>query len=666
MRRATTAFCLLIVAFCAVAAHAQVFDLDYDREPVVAIDGLWRFHPGDDPHWADSTFDDSKWPLLHSDRDWSSQGYTGLSGFAWYRFRVVVPAGCPPLSLYVPQVFTSYEFYVDGVKIGDFGGLPPNAEPDHAIPQTFSLPRATSAAHTVTFAIRVWHWPGWAMYYGGGPHAVPLIGLTPLVQQHAADALAGHSWTLVDEIVLAILEGLAGLAALGLFYLQATENEYLWFGLMLLFSAAVRCFTIWADFHRFSVLTRDEITAVLTALGGLAAIAFYNRLLHGKRNWFFWLAAASAIAGACVQFADGFLVTVKQSQAFAAFLLLPFSAWVLTLLIRAARAGLDDARLLLLPVLLQQAANLTGELLWLSYLAGWQRKFPQADVTLSHWPFYFTLTDLAAALFLLTMLAILINRFTRTRHEEERFTAELDAARSVQHVLIPDDLPSIPGFTVGGVYKPASEVGGDFYQIIPLAELGCQAGDQTGGALVMVGDVSGKGLQAANTVSLIVGSLRTLADHTQQPAAVLAGLNRRLVERSGGGFTTCLVMLIDAAGGLTIATAGHLPPYRNGKELALDDGLPLGLTLDAAYEETRFQLAPGDKLTLISDGVLEARNLAGELFGFDRTRSLSTQNAAYIAAAAQDFGQEDDITVLTLVRQTEKAVNPIRLEEVAQ
>lgn len=193
-------------------------------------------------------------------------------------------------------------------------------------------------------------------------------------------------------------------------------------------------------------------------------------------------------------------------------------------------------------------------------------------------------------------------------------------------------------------------MGGDFFQVIPLAELGCVAGDQNGGMLIVVGDVSGKGLQAAMNVSLIVGSLRTLIDHTQQPAEILGGLNRRLYGRSNGGFTTCLVMFIDAAGRLTIATAGHLAPYRNGMELPLEDGLPLGLSLDAVYDESHFQLEPGDKMMMISDGVLEARNHAGELFGFDRTRALSTQDAAYVASAAQEFGQEDDITVLTLRR----------------
>lgn len=72
--------------------HAQTFDLSHPNEPVMSIDGLWRFHPGDNPAWADPNFDDSQWPLLRSDRDWELQGYNGLSGFGWYRFAVVIPA----------------------------------------------------------------------------------------------------------------------------------------------------------------------------------------------------------------------------------------------------------------------------------------------------------------------------------------------------------------------------------------------------------------------------------------------------------------------------------------------------------------------------------------------------------------------------------------------
>jgi serine phosphatase RsbU (regulator of sigma subunit) len=101
-------------------------------------------------------------------------------------------------------------------------------------------------------------------------------------------------------------------------------------------------------------------------------------------------------------------------------------------------------------------------------------------------------------------------------------------------------------------------------------------------------------------------------------------------------------------GGVIIANAGHLAPYRNGEEVCLDDGLPLGLADDFEYGETTIQLAAGDRLTMMSDGVVEAQNAARELFGFERTRAISRESAEEIAGVAQRFGQEDDITVMTL------------------
>jgi serine phosphatase RsbU (regulator of sigma subunit) len=99
---------------------------------------------------------------------------------------------------------------------------------------------------------------------------------------------------------------------------------------------------------------------------------------------------------------------------------------------------------------------------------------------------------------------------------------------------------------------------------------------------------------------------------------------------------------------ITLANAGHPEPYRNGEEIQLKSSLPLGITPDVEYAETCVQLAPGDRITFLSDGVVEARGERGGVFGFDRTREISGQPARAIADAAQEFGQEDDITVLTL------------------
>jgi serine phosphatase RsbU (regulator of sigma subunit) len=156
------------------------------------------------------------------------------------------------------------------------------------------------------------------------------------------------------------------------------------------------------------------------------------------------------------------------------------------------------------------------------------------------------------------------------------------------------------------------------------------------------------------TVSLIVGTLRTLAEYVSGPAEMLTGLNRRLEGRNAG-FATCLVLRITPEGEVTVANAGHPNAYLDGVEVSTESGLPLGITLDVEYAETRLRIDPGQTLTLVTDGVVEATAVATrELFGFDRTQAISRQAAHAIAEAAKAFGvgapQADDITVLTVAR----------------
>jgi serine phosphatase RsbU (regulator of sigma subunit) len=155
-------------------------------------------------------------------------------------------------------------------------------------------------------------------------------------------------------------------------------------------------------------------------------------------------------------------------------------------------------------------------------------------------------------------------------------------------------------------------------------------------------------MPAAMTVSLLIGTFRTLAHYTQSPSEILASMNQRMLARSNGGFTTCLVARIRPSGQLTVANAGHIPPYLAGRELALNNGLPLGISADVTYSESVFALTASQQLTLLTDGVPEAQNKQRKLLGFDRTIALSTQPAESIANAAQHFGQNDDITVLTI------------------
>jgi serine phosphatase RsbU (regulator of sigma subunit) len=121
-----------------------------------------------------------------------------------------------------------------------------------------------------------------------------------------------------------------------------------------------------------------------------------------------------------------------------------------------------------------------------------------------------------------------------------------------------------------------------------------------------------------------------------------------MLGRGQGGFTTCLVLRVDPDGLLTVANAGHIAPYLAGHELPLENGLPLGLAPESTYPESTFKLPPEAQLTLLTDGVVEARDKDGTLFGFERTAVASTDSALKIAKTAELFGQDDDITVLTV------------------
>ncbi len=236
--------------------------------------------------------------------------------------------------------------------------------------------------------------------------------------------------------------------------------------------------------------------------------------------------------------------------------------------------------------------------------------------------------------FPLAVLVVFLFRFTQQQRENAQMIGELEAARSMQSLLVPATPPNTPGFAVESVYLPASEVGGDFFQI--------QAAED-GSLLIVLGDVSGKGLKAAMTVSTIVGALRN--EKSRQPSPILANLNRVLHDQITG-FVTCCAVLISADGRTTIANAGHLSPYLDGAELTIEAGLPLGIVAEGGYAETHHDLAPGERLTFVSDGVVEAINHKRELFGFNRTQKISSESAEIIANTAKEFGQEDDITVV--------------------
>ena len=169
--------------------------------------------------------------------------------------------------------------------------------------------------------------------------------------------------------------------------------------------------------------------------------------------------------------------------------------------------------------------------------------------------------------------------------------------------------------------------------------------------MIVAGDVTGKGLKAGMLVALLVGAIRSTVELNNDPEFVLKALNRRLLGR-GDSQATCLAMRIDEDGLVTLANAGHLPPYLNGQPLEIEGSLPLGVLSVADTTVICFKLAEGDRLILLSDGIAEAIDANGQLFGFDRVHELlqTRLSATELANAAQSFGQEDDISVIYVTR----------------
>jgi len=226
---------------------------------------------------------------------------------------------------------------------------------------------------------------------------------------------------------------------------------------------------------------------------------------------------------------------------------------------------------------------------------------------------------------------------------------EIAQARHVQQVLIPEKLPQINDLHINSEYRPAREVGGDFFQIIPK--------EDDGTSLIVFGDVTGKGLQAGMLVALIVGAIRASAQHDTSPRRILEALNEQLCERESAS-ATCMVLRFAPDGVIELANAGQLPPYLNGVEMQIEGALPLGILPGMDFPVTSFRLEPGDSLMLMSDGVAEAQNANGELFGFERIEEMlrNRTTTAEIATAAQVFGQTDDILVLRVERSAPRAV----------
>ena len=258
-------------------------------------------------------------------------------------------------------------------------------------------------------------------------------------------------------------------------------------------------------------------------------------------------------------------------------------------------------------------------------------------------------------------VAQLVREQQAEAEERERIQQELQVAALIQQTLLPKELPAIPGWHVDAFYRPARAVGGDFYDFIALDD---------GRLGVVIGDVTDKGVPAALVMATCRSMLRAAAQRHTSPAAVLADVNDALVpEIPPAMFVTCLYAIIDTeAGELVFANAGHNLPYVRTADGVVElraTGMPLGLMPAMPYDEKSYSMASGEVMVLTSDGITEAHDPDGEMYGFPRLMSRVARkpsNGDMVAAVVRDLEeftgadveQEDDIT-LVVVRRTSSA-----------
>lgn len=635
-------------------------------QSAVDLFGPWRFHIGDDPQWSGANFDDAGWEQvsLRSPDDsaqpdlgaslpvtgWTAQGHPEHAGYAWYRLRVNVEGAKGRLALKMPDGFDdAYEVFVNGRKIGHFGFFGRHRVLAYSSqPRGFRLP-ADLRDGPMIIAIRMWMDPAtrFSVPDAGGLHGPPMLGLAP-----AIDTEVRVDWDDVShDIGSGFLETLVLLLALGVslthFWLDRSDRAYLWLGLVALTTLLGNLILLLVNFTTMipQVIATLSREAVLTPVRiGLWVIFWAAWFGLGPPAWLrrsVWGLVAVLVLGTAMLRPPlhGEVIPLHASV-----FLVPLTLWVKLalagLLIWVAYRGIRENRtdgLLALPIIvLAIFANYQHEL-----------RFLHIPITFSLWNFNFSLGQIStmASLLLVTLLAS--RRFLLAQRQKVQWQLEIEQARELQSVLIPRTLPPTPGLDIESEYRPSREVGGDFFQIIP--------DPRDSSVLIIVGDVTGKGLRAGMLVALIVGAIDLAARQSVSPAQLLSMLNGRLCAR-GYATATCLVLRIQADGSVLLTNAGHLPPYLNGKEIDMDGALPLGTLPDADCTEVAFQLQAGDTLTLFTDGVVEAQDKQGKLFGFDRMSAMIAEHCSpsQIADAAQNFGQEDDILVLRLKRTVDQ------------
>jgi len=657
------------------AVAEGVVDATRMGSPLV-LDKDWRVGITANPAAAEPGFDDSNWKLRNAgesldevpDLDQPNDGtskdkFAGLKDngphpFVWFRMHIKLAQDHGPIALLIQLPVSQsmgmtigsggpgVDIFANGKEIepeGPHGNAPGRYQEISRI-YNLAVPPSDS---DLTLVVRTFYLPvGLTAYTNFFSTRTLMLGNPAVLNQDLEMWSARGLFERVPRVVDSILLTVLSVFLLSLYFTQKGHPEYLWLALHELIQAPIGFIELAGSSAHLDQLWYAALVSQLVAISAYLYFEFLIAFLSLRKRWYMVLLRYTAPVLAGV---GPTLLMVGHSTLAGIILVVVWAAsllWIIgwflfifiTLIVATLRRNFEAGLLLLaliLTIIGVAEPIFTGIL---TETSGHPYHSPltiQAGLVPIH---FASIADFAG---LLAIVLIIFVRFLRIQHDQERANSELAAARSVQELMIPREKLETPGYEVDSIYTPANEVGGDFFHLQPTSD---------GGLLVVIGDVAGKGLKAAMSVSMLMGALRRLEE--KRPSKILQSLNRVLV--GSDSLTTCQAMWFGPDGELVLANAGHLPPYLNSQEIALPGGLPLGALAENRYDEVSLYLHPGDRLLLLSDGVVEARKPTGELFGFDRVHNLSNQSAFYIADAAKEFGQEDDITVLTVRRLAEE------------
>jgi len=616
---------LILILLTACLLVGQTVDVQSLYQPA-PLSGNWKHHDGDDPRWANPQFDDSAWVTVPI----PAPEVRAPLQKCWYRFHVQLPQNLPEeqLAILIGPFGNAYayELFVDGRRVGGQGDLHRAPWGLHtATVAAFNLP---SRQRNLFIALRVTSALAPYGYLPDAGHRVSWIGTRQAI---ALRAQAWRSEQLANVLPLLMISSAIVICAAFFVILplwRRDSPEYFWFGLFLFSTLCGTVPVAYPEPFGFESSLALAWFVILTA-GPPGAICFLyltKTLFASRLTWLAWLLALLCLALLALplaRFAAGSPMELKTVLALLAGLAVLMGLQYYEVGWRASTSpgGLRGLHITMICYLLLQ----------LLQFAGFFVTFNEELMVQG-----FLIRACSLLVFAFAMSILMNQRSAALLGERQRIGQELVAAAEVQALMLSASSGGQSKLRIEPLYLPASEVGGDFYQILDADD---------GSRLVLVGDVSGKGLRAAMLVSLVAGVLRNR--RTQRPGAILAELNAALAGRMGGGFVTCCCARFDPDGLVIVSNAGHPPPYADGLEVAVEAGLPLGIMSAVDYSESR---CSGNYFTFVSDGVVEAENAQRELFGFDRTREISTKSPQEIAEAAKAWGQNDDITVVTVRR----------------